>query len=180
MGKEQIVYGNPEPWLGLMFKTLDPRFDVYESGKRFYSSEFSTDTKFGDAGLGVDILLNDWEAKPTGDPRAVFYYGDVRLRSLGDRTKNLVAEMSAKLSCRVSSANGAVSEKLFVECVALNGDPANLEARPLVGKLFFGEPGGDDECQVFLTIDVAKESAWFGEKDAEDSRKVLGWLARLS
>ncbi|AMY01002.1 hypothetical protein AB0V79_00330 [Mesorhizobium ciceri] len=180
MGKEQIIYGNPEPWLGLTFKTLDQRFDVYESGKRFYSSEFLTDTKFGDAGLGIDILLNDWEAKLTGDPRSVFYYGDVRLRSLGDRTKNLVAEMSAKVSCEGSSANGAASEKLFVECVALNGDPANLEARPLVGKLFFGEPGDDNECQVFLALDTARECAWFGEKDPVYSRNVIGWLARLS
>ena len=179
MNGAQIIYGNSEPWLGLVFKTLDQQFDETASGSRFYSSAFSTDTKFGAAGLGIDILLNDWEPEPTSDPKIVFYHGDVRLRSLGDRTKNLIAEMSAKLSSAVSTQEKA-SEKLFVECVALNGDPADLGTREFVGKLFFDEPGGDNECQVFLTVDVARQSAWFGEKDAEDSPKVLGWLARLS
>ncbi|MER8626651.1 hypothetical protein [Mesorhizobium sp. M1143] len=179
MDEAQIIYGNSEPWLGLTFKTLEPRFEETASGSRFFSSTLSTETKFGNAGVGIDIMLNDWESEPTSDPRIVFYHGDVRLRSLGDRTKNLIAEMSARVSS-ASSGQMAATEKLFLECVALNGDPANLETRQFVGKVFFDEPGGDNECQVFLTVDVARQSAWFGEKDAEDSPKVLGWLARLS
>ncbi|MER9631527.1 hypothetical protein [Mesorhizobium sp. M0296] len=179
MDEDGIIHGNPEPWLDLMFKTSEQRFVKTDAGSTFYSSALLADTKFGAAGLGVDIRLNDWEAEPTSDPRIVFYHGDVRLRSLGDRTKNLTAEMSAKLSSS-APGQGAVTEKLFVECVALNGDPANLETRQFVGKLFFGELGDDDECQVFLTIDAATESGWFGEKDPEDSRKILDWLARLS
>lgn len=179
MDEAKIIYGNPEPWLGLTFKALEQRFEETDSGSRFYSSTLSADSKFGNAGVGIDIMLNDWEAEPTSDPQIVFYHGDVRLRSLGDRTKNLISEMSARF-CSASSGRGAVTEKLFVECVALNGDPANLQTRQFVGKLFFDEPGGDDECQIFLTIDAVKESGWFGEKDVEDSRKVLGWLARLS
>ncbi|MCP9231215.1 hypothetical protein NMG46_13275 [Mesorhizobium sp. LMG 17147] len=179
MDEDRIIYGNPEPWLDLMFKTSEQRFVKTDSGSTFYSSALSTDTKFGAAGVGVDIRLNDWEAEPTSDPRIVFYHGDVRLRSLGDRTKNLIAEMSAKFPS-AASGQGAPAEKLFVECVALNGDPANLETRQFVGKLSFGEPGDNNECQVFLTIDAARESGWFGEKDPDDSHKVLGWLARLS
>lgn len=176
--EQQIVYGNPEPWLGLTFKTLAPAFGATKAGLKYYSSSLSVDTTSGAAGIALDIVLDGWDREPSDDPQVIFHYGDVRLRSLGDRTRNLVAEMANKLPLNLPAGEGC--ENLFVECVALNGNPTNLETQPFVGKLFFGEPGGDDECQVFLTVDHTNERAWFGEKDPNDSANVLGWLARLS